>query len=171
MVLKGLIFLTLATITVNCSKGDANTLTPEFDFSAVTPVAIVDQWKQELIDIAREARDKAYTPYSNYKVGAAVICEDGFAYRGCNVENASCGLTCCAERIAIFNAIAQGQKKIHVIAVVSRKGSVPCGACLQVMSEFNDDMGIILADQNGKYVEEFCLKDVLPKQFIDKDLK
>lgn len=171
MILKLFTFAFLMTTTINC--GAVEVIFPHA-FSAVAADAVKDEWKQELINIAKDAASKSYSPYSKYPVGACVLCDDGFCYRGCNVENASYGLTCCAERVALFNCIGQRQNKEDkpvVMTVVSRRGAAPCGACLQVMSEFNTDMMIILADEKGKYIEEFYLLDVMPKQFNNKDLK
>lgn len=91
--------------------------------------------RQKLIHTAKQAQKTAYCPYSRYPVGAAVLAESGKIYAGCNVENASLGLTCCAERTAIFNAISHGEKKIRSVCIVARSAK-PCGACRQVMMEF-----------------------------------
>lgn len=91
--------------------------------------------RQRLIHIAKQAQKMAYCPYSRYPVGAAVLAESGRIYAGCNVENASLGLTCCAERTAIFNAISHGEKRIRSVCIVARSAK-PCGACRQVMMEF-----------------------------------
>jgi len=94
--------------------------------------------KEELLAAAREARDKAYAPYSNFRVGAAVLASDGRIFGGCNVENASFGLTCCAERNAIFAMVAAGATEIREILVIGGTEAVlpPCGACRQVIAEF-----------------------------------
>ncbi len=94
--------------------------------------------KQELLEAARSARDKAYAPYSNFHVGAAVLGANDKIYSGCNVENASFGLTCCAERNAIFAMVAAGEKEIREILVIgeSEEFLPPCGACRQVIAEF-----------------------------------
>jgi len=117
----------------------------------------------ELIAAARKARSNSYSPYSNFAVGAAVISESGGINQGCNVENASYGLTICAERNAIFSAVASGAKKISAIAIsVGEHGNAtPCGACLQVMSEFANDEFRVLIDGQGT----FQLKELLPKSF------
>ncbi len=106
---------------------------------------------QELIKRAEEAKEKAYAPYSSFKVGAAVETESGMIYTGCNVENSSFGLSMCAERVAIFKAVSEGQTKFKKIAVVANtKGPVsPCGACRQVMSEFGN-FEVILANDDGE---------------------
>ncbi|MBI3585124.1 MAG: cytidine deaminase [Nitrospinae bacterium] len=105
----------------------------------------------KLIAEAKMAREKAYAPYSNFKVGAAVLTTDGKIFTGCNVENSSYGLTICAERAAIFNAVSSGYKKFTKIAVVtdSEPSASPCGACRQVMFEFGDDIEVIMANLKG----------------------
>ena len=117
----------------------------------------------ELISAATAARDLAYAPYSGFQVGAAVATNAGKIYTGCNVENVSLGLTICAERSAIATAVAQGSKDFIAIAVVTagKKPAVPCGACRQIMAEFNPGMKIIAATVDGK-VQEFDLAELLP---------
>ncbi len=116
-----------------------------------------------LIEAAKEASKKAYAPYSNNKVGASVLTENNKIYTGSNIENASYSLTICAERTAIFNAVLDGQRKIDILVVYDEKTIYPCGACLQVLSEFSDNPLIILADKKG--VVFYRLKDLLPKPF------
>jgi cytidine deaminase len=117
----------------------------------------------ELISAATAARDLAYAPYSGFQVGAALATNTGKIYTGCNVENVSLGLTICAERSAIAMAIGQGSKDFVAIAVVTagKKPAVPCGACRQVMAEFNPSMKIIAATVDGK-VQQFDLAELLP---------
>ena len=117
----------------------------------------------ELISAATAARDLAYAPYSGFQVGAALATNAGKIYTGCNVENVSLGLTICAERSAIATAVAQGSKDLVAIAVVTagKKPAVPCGACRQIMAEFNPGMKIIAATVDGK-VQEFDLAELLP---------
>ncbi len=109
---------------------------------------------RSLIDAAIEARLAAYAPYSNFQVGAALLCQSGEIFTGCNVENLSFGLTICAERSAIFAAVAAGQQKFRAIAVVadSEKAISPCGACRQVMCEFGD-FPVILTNLQKQVVE------------------
>lgn len=119
----------------------------------VTPKAISQHelspaWR-ELIAAALNARDHAHAPYSHFPVGAAVRMRSGRVYAGCNVENASSGLTVCAERVAIWNAVAQGETEFEALVVVTAPGSTPCGACRQVMSEFAKDLPIVVADTAG----------------------
>ena len=117
-----------------------------------------------LIEAATAARSAAYSPYSKFAVGAAVLTKSGKIFSGCNVENISLGLTICAERSAIAGAIATGARDLIMIAVVteSKSPAVPCGACRQVMAEFNPRMKIVAATTNGKS-EEFELSELLPK--------
>ena len=121
----------------------------------------------ELVEEAKRAQRNSYSPYSNFPVGAAVLgC--GKIHTGSNVENASFGLTMCAERVAIFNAVSHGCRKLDAIAVYADKKAYPCGACLQVMSEFCDgDCEIIIA--YGDAVERHTLDELMPKRFSLKD--
>jgi cytidine deaminase len=120
---------------------------------------------QDLIDAARAARANAYCPYSNYPVGAAVRTEDGTIFAGCNVENVSYGLSICAERNAIFAMVAGGRKKLTELVVVTRDGGFPCGACLQVISEFAAPHAKIhLVDDSGS-ATTYALPGLLPHPF------
>ena len=126
---------------------------------------MTDQYIQKLIDCATVAREKSYSPYSCFGVGAALLCEDGTIYEGCNIENASYGLTNCAERTAIFKAVSEGYTKFKALAVVAdTEGPCsPCGACRQVISEFEIPY-IIMANLKGDYtVVE--LDELLPFRF------
>lgn len=107
--------------------------------------------KDKLIEAAKKVREKAYAPYSNFKVGAALLTKSGKIYTGCNIENASLGLTICAERSAVFQAVAEGNTQFKAIAVVadSERPVRPCGACLQVLREFVMDMDIIMSSLEG----------------------
>jgi len=128
---------------------------------------------QKLLEMAKEAREKAYVPYSHFKVGACVITDNGNTYKGCNIENSSYGLTNCAERTALFNAYSNGDRKIKAIAVVAdTDGPVsPCGSCRQVMYELGgEDLTVILGNMKGDYVVKKA-KDLLPYAFSLKDEK
>ena len=118
---------------------------------------------QTLIDAAIEARLAAYAPYSNFQVGAALLCEGGEIFTGCNVENLSYGLTICAERNAIFAAVATGQQKFQAIAIAAdtEKPISPCGACRQVMCEFGD-FPVILTNLQNEVVES-TVGELLPR--------
>src|SRR5437868_12927568 len=117
----------------------------------------------QLVEAATAARRSAYAPYSQFSVGAALITKAGKIYTGCNIENVSLGLTICAERSAIATAIAQGSKDFDTIAVVTagKTPAVPCGACRQVLAEFNPNIRIVAATIDGK-VQEFDLAELLP---------
>jgi cytidine deaminase len=122
----------------------------------------------KLIDIARKAMEKAYVPYSKFKVGAALLTKKGNIYTGCNIENASLGATNCAERTAVFKAVSEeGKIEIEKIAIVSDDEDYiyPCGICRQVMAEFADNnMEIICTKKNGEY-KTVLLGDILPEAF------
>ncbi len=120
---------------------------------------------QKLMDCAIKARENAYSPYSHFAVGAALLCEDGTLFEGCNIENASYGLTNCAERTAIFKAVSEGHTKFKALAVVADTEGpcAPCGACRQVISEFEIPQ-IILANLKGNY-RVVSLDELLPFRF------
>lgn len=117
-----------------------------------------------LIQAAQAAREHAYVPYSRYPVGAAVLTAEGHIVTGCNIENASYPLTCCAERVALFAAVAQGYRQFHALAVVTSNGGSPCGSCRQVMREFAPTMTVIIADTEGNY-RLTTVADLLPDPF------
>ena len=121
----------------------------------------------ELLAEAREAREMAYAPYSKFHVGAAVRTEDGRIFRGCNVENASYGLTLCAERVALGSAVAAGAGKVEAVAVVLPDGlrATPCGACRQWLLEFNPQMRVVLAGPDDS-VEVTTAAALLPGGFV-----
>ena len=121
---------------------------------------------KELIDAAAAVRENAFAPYSGFRVGSALETEDGELVTGCNVESASYGLTVCAERIAIFNALSQGKKRIRKIAVVTDTDELtaPCGACRQIIWEFGGDIPVILSNLKGK-TATLTMKDLLPHAF------
>lgn len=128
--------------------------------------------EKELIDAAADVREKAYAPYSNFKVGAAVETESGDIYTGCNVESASYGLTVCAERVAIWKGISRGEKKFARIAVVvdTEELTPPCGVCRQIIWEFCGDVPVILSNLHGKS-EIISMSELLPRAFDSKFLK
>ena len=126
--------------------------------------------KQSLIDLANAARQHAYAPYSNYPVGAALRTKTGRMYTGVNVENAAYPHTMCAERVAIFKAISDGEKEFEVISVVTDNGGSPCGGCRQVMAEFALDMIVLMADGNGKLIKETTVGELLPEAFTPNHL-
>jgi cytidine deaminase len=128
-------------------------------------MSLPDEIINQLADAAREARASAYAPYSGFQVGAALLTDDGEVFTGCNVENSSFGLTCCAERTAVFSAIAAGAQIFLAIAVAADGVPVPpCGACRQVLSEFASDIPVILVG-NGQHHRILSLSNLLPEPF------
>jgi cytidine deaminase len=119
-----------------------------------------------LLSAAIAAREHAVAPFSNFRVGAALEDESGRIFTGCNIENATYGLTLCAERVAVFKALSEGARKFRRIAVAADTDTLtpPCGACRQILWEFGGDMVLLLTNLNGK-VEEFRLKDLFPRPF------
>ena len=129
-------------------------------------VEITDERRAQLIDTALSARELAYAPHSDFQVGAALLTESNEIVTGCNIENASYGLTICAERTAIGNAVSSGQRKFTALAVASSGGVTPCGACRQVLAEFCEDLPIILVDADlPDAVREARLCELLPDTF------
>lgn len=121
---------------------------------------------RELIDISKAAQENAYAPYSDFQVGAALLCADGSVYSGCNIENASYPAGNCAERTAVFKAVSEGKREFSAIAITSSGGGLtfPCGICRQVLAEFSKDIRIILEDENGK-ICGYALPELLPHSF------
>jgi cytidine deaminase len=119
-----------------------------------------------LIAAAKQARENAHAPFSDFRVGAAVRAHSGRVYTGCNIENATLGLTCCAERVAIFKAMSEGERGFNAIAVVTDGETLtpPCGACRQIIWEFCGDIPVLLANVSGK-VEKETSAGLLPRQF------
>lgn len=115
---------------------------------------------------AAEAAKAAYAPYSDFPVGAAVLTESGRTFAGCNVENASFGLTVCAERTAVGSAVAAGERRVVAVAVASRPGVTPCGACRQVLAEFaGESLEVLAADLGGRLLTRHALATLLPHSF------
>jgi cytidine deaminase len=133
-------------------------------------MALTKQEKQSLIDLANTARQRAYAPYSKYPVGATLRTKTGRIFTGVNVENAAYPHTICAERVAIFKAVSEGEKEFEVISVVTDNGGSPCGGCRQVMAEFGLDTIVLIADGNGKLVKETTVKELLPDAFTPDQL-
>lgn len=134
-------------------------------------MTLTDQEKQALVDLANTARERAYVPYSQYPVGSALRTKSGRIFTGTNVENAAYPQTMCAERVAIFKAVSEGEKDFEVITVVTDNGGSPCGGCRQVMAEFGLDTIVILADGKGKIVMETTVAELLPGAFTPEHLK
>ena len=125
--------------------------------------------KKRLVRVAARARERAVAPYSKFKVGAALLTKGGEIISGANVESASYGLTCCAERVALFNALTGGKKNFIAVAVVARApgGPMPCGACRQLLAEYAPDAKVWVADSRapGK-IREFTVRELLPSAFV-----
>jgi cytidine deaminase len=126
--------------------------------------------KGDLVRAAAKARQGAVAPYSKFKVGAALLTRSGEVITGANVESASYGLTCCAERVALFNALTSGKRDFVAVAVVARApaGPMPCGACRQLLAEYAPDATVWVADSRAlRKVREFKVKELLPAAFVD----
>lgn len=130
-----------------------------------------DEQRDKLISLAQEVRKNAYAPYSNYAVGSALLTDSGAFYEGANVENAAYSTSICAERSAIFNAVSNGERKIVALAVVTHNAGSPCGACRQVLSEFGEDVLVLMVNEKGEVILETSLRDFLPHSFGPEDLE
>jgi len=126
--------------------------------------------REQLIQLALDVRRKAYAPYSRYAVGAALLAESGKIYQGVNIENAAYPSTMCAERVAIFKAVSEGDRKFRALAVVTLNGGAPCGSCRQVLAEFGLDTIVIIADTQGNIVSETTVAGLLPAAFTPEKL-
>jgi cytidine deaminase len=129
-----------------------------------------DEDRKALITLAVEARRRAYAPYSKYPVGAALRTSSGRIFTGCNVENAAYPTSMCAERVAVFKAVSEGEKEFEVIAVVTSNGGTPCGSCRQVLAEFGLETVVLVAEANGNLIQETTVAGLLPGAFTPKDL-
>jgi cytidine deaminase len=134
-------------------------------------MTLTKQEKRSLIDLANIARQQAYVPYSHYPVGAALRTKTGRVYTGVNIENAAYPQTMCAERVAIFKAVSEGEKEFEVLSVVTDNGGSPCGGCRQVLAEFGLETIVLLADGNGKLISETTVRELLPDAFTPEKLK
>ena len=132
---------------------------------------LTNEERQSLIDLANGARKHAYVPYSKYPVGAAVRTKSGRLYTGVNIENAAYPQTMCAERVAIFKAVSEGESEFEVIAVVTNNGGSPCGGCRQVMAEFGLDTVVLIADGEGHLQKEMTVAELLPEAFTPEHLQ
>ncbi len=133
-------------------------------------MSLTDQEIHSLIEMANTARKKAYAPYSHYAVGAALRTRSGRVYTGVNVENAAYPTTICAERVAVFKAVSEGEKDFDVIAVVTDNGGSPCGSCRQVLAEFGLETIVLIADGTGRLRKTMTVGDLLPEAFQPRDL-
>ena len=134
-------------------------------------MSLTNKERQSLIDLANEACKKAYAPYSKYKVGAALRTKNGNIYTGVNVENAAYPQTMCAERVAIFKAVSEGEKEFEALSVVTDNGGSPCGGCRQVLAEFGLDTIVLIANREGRLVKEMTVKELLPEAFTPEQLE
>lgn len=126
--------------------------------------------RQKLIQAAVDVRQRAYAPYSGYPVSAALLTKAGNIYTGVNVENAVYPLTMCAERSAVFQAVAEGEREFKAIAVVTENGGSPCGSCRQVLTEFGRDIEVFMVDGDGNLIRETSVEELLPNAFTSDDL-
>lgn len=133
--------------------------------------ALTDEDRKSLIRLADEARGRAYAPYSNYPVGAALRTRSGRIFTGINVENAAYPQSMCAERVAIFKAVSEGEREFDMIAVVTPNGGSPCGGCRQVLAEFGLDTIVLIGRPDGSLVVETTVAKLLPGAFTPEDLK
>jgi len=133
-------------------------------------MTLTDQEKQGLVDLANAARERAYVPYSHYAVGSSLRTKTGRIFTGVNIENAAYPQTMCAERVAMFKAVSEGEKDFEVITVVTDNGGSPCGGCRQVMAEFGLNIIVILADGKGKILQETTVEQLLPGAFTPEHL-
>jgi cytidine deaminase len=131
---------------------------------------ITQAQRSELVARASDARRHAYAPYSNYRVGAALLAKSGEVYTGVNVENAVYPTGTCAERTAIFKAVSEGERSFTAIAVVTENGGTPCGSCRQSLAEFGLDTLVLIADASGRVVSETNVRALLPQAFGAGDL-
>lgn len=124
-------------------------------------------WEKKLVEKAIAAMDKAYIPYSKFPVGACAMSYDGLEFTGCNIENASYGLTMCAERVALFKAYSEGKRDILALAIAADidEPISPCGACRQVISELAEEATIYLSNRDGSKVKKVTVKELLPYGF------
>jgi cytidine deaminase len=133
-------------------------------------MTLENEERKSLIDLAKEARKHAYVPYSRYRVGAALRTKSGRVFTGVNVESAAYPTTMCAERVAVYKAVSEGEKDFDVIAVVTDNGGSPCGGCRQVLAEFGLETLVLIADGNGKLVKEMTVAELLPEAFTPEHL-
>ena len=134
-------------------------------------MSLTQNEKQALVDLANTARQRAYAPYSKYHVGAVLRTKTGRIFTGVNIENAAYPHTMCAERVAIFKAVSEGEKEFEVIAVATDNGGSPCGGCRQVLAEFGLDTLVLLANGKGELLKEMTVKELLPEAFTPEHLK
>ncbi len=140
-------------------------LSPAPAGATVQDMTLAPATVERLLEKARQARERAYAPYSGFRVGAALLADDGRVFTGCNVENSSFGLTVCAERNAVAATVLAGARPVAAAVVADRPGTPPCGACRQVLAEFNPDMLVVLAGGDGTETRIVSLRELLPAIF------
>ncbi|MBI9042986.1 MAG: cytidine deaminase [Anaerolineaceae bacterium] len=132
-------------------------------------MALTNEQKKDLIERALQARQWAYTPYSGYNVGAALLSVSGKVYEGVNIENAAFSPTVCAERVAVFKAVSEGERDFEAIAVATENGGTPCGVCRQVLAEFAINIPVIIVNDKGEIIQEVLVSELLPGAFTADD--
>jgi cytidine deaminase len=133
-------------------------------------MTLSNEQRGQLIETALAARKWAYAPYSKYKVGAALLTASGKIYDGVNIENAAYPSGICAERVAVFKAVSEGEREFNAIVVATHNGGTPCGSCRQVLAEFGLDTEVIIVNDKGAVIEETSVKDLLPGAFTSSSL-
>ncbi len=133
-------------------------------------ISLTEEECRFLVDLANETRRRAYAPYSGYRVGAALRTRSGRIFTGVNIESAAYPTTMCAERVAVYKAISEGERDFEVITVVTDNGGSPCGGCRQVLAEFGLETLVIMADGRGRIVWQATVNELLPGAFTPKDL-
>jgi cytidine deaminase len=131
---------------------------------------LTDDLRVNLVRQAQAARQRAYAPYSHYPVGAALLTASGQIFLGANIENAAYPVTICAERVAVFKAVSEGEREFVAVAVVTSNGGTPCGSCRQVLAEFGLDTAVLIADKDGQVLLETSVRELLPGAFRPGDL-
>lgn len=134
-------------------------------------MSLPEEDREKLIRKAQEVRRNAYAPYSGYQVGAALMTKRGNIYIGANVENAAYPVAMCAERAAVFSAVAAGEREFDILVVATRNGGAPCGSCRQVLSEFGSDTRVLTVDEDGNLKQETTVRELLPGAFGSGDLE
>ncbi len=131
---------------------------------------LMDDQYQALIQAALQARQYAYAPYSHYYVGSALLTVAGKIYSGCNVENAAYPTSMCAERVALYKAVSEGERDFKAIVVATENGGTPCGSCRQVLAEFGLEISVLIVNGEGRLLQETSVRALLPGAFQPQDL-
>ena len=131
---------------------------------------LTPELREKLVETALQARQWAYAPYSKYTVGAALLTASGKIYEGVNIENAAYPVTICAERVAVFKAVSEGERDFKAIVVATENGGSPCGSCRQVLAEFGVETVVLLVNAAGQLVQETSVEKLLPGAFLPRHL-